>query len=179
MAILLAVTGVVIIHLGNTDPIQETGGPVTGRLLLGSVLVFGAVLCEAAFTLLGKISTDRLKPLTTGFLATSLSIPLFLAPALLLEVPGFDPGSVPGGSWLALGVWGAGTLGLGSILWYSGIRRTSGTVAAGFMGVMPVSALVFSYWMLGEPVRWSHLIGFGIVFLGVVLISYEHRRKAT
>jgi drug/metabolite transporter (DMT)-like permease len=71
-------------------------------------------------------------------------------------------------------VWGAVTLGLGSILWYLGLRRAQGTVAAGFMGIMPVSALVLSYVLLSEPVRLVHLIGFGIVFLGVLIISREH-----
>ena len=74
--------------------------------------------------------------------------------------------------------YGAGTLALGSWLWYSGIAKTQGSIAAGFMGLMPVSALVLSYALLGEDFRWTHLAGFATVFAGVLLISREHARMA-
>ncbi|MGH6914732.1 MAG: EamA family transporter [Geminicoccales bacterium] len=43
---------------------------------------------------------------------------------------------------------------------------------------MPASALILSYVLLGEPFRWLHIVGFGIVFAGVLLISWEHARMA-
>ena len=46
------------------------------------------------------------------------------------------------------------------------------------MGVMPASALILSYVLLGEEFRWIHLLGFGIVFAGVLLISWEHARMS-
>jgi drug/metabolite transporter (DMT)-like permease len=44
------------------------------------------------------------------------------------------------------------------------------------MGVMPVSALVLSYVLLGEAFEWVHLLGFGVVFAGVLLVIQAHRR---
>jgi len=82
--------------------------------------------------------------------------------------------AVPTRVWLALGWYGAGTLALGSWAWYSGLARAEASVAAGFMGLMPVSALVLSYVLLDQPFRWVHLLGFATVFGGVVLISREH-----
>jgi drug/metabolite transporter (DMT)-like permease len=90
----------------------------------------------------------------------------------------FDFATVPSGGWLALAWYGAGTLALGSALWYGGVSRAEGSVAAGFMGLMPVSALVLSYLLLGEAFRWLHPAGFGVVFLGVLLMSWEHARHA-
>lgn len=55
-----------------------------------------------------------------------------------------------------------------------GLAHAQGSVAAAFMGVMPASALALSYLLLGEPFRWVHLLGFGIVFASVLLISQEH-----
>ena len=43
---------------------------------------------------------------------------------------------------------------------------------------MPVSALVLSYVLLGEPFAWMHLLGFGVVFAGVLLMSWEHARMS-
>jgi drug/metabolite transporter (DMT)-like permease len=76
-------------------------------------------------------------------------------------------------------IWyGAGTLALGSWLWYSGLKHAQGAVAAGFMGVMPASALLLSYLLLDEPFRWLHLAGFAVVFVGVLLMSWEHARQS-
>jgi drug/metabolite transporter (DMT)-like permease len=47
------------------------------------------------------------------------------------------------------------------------------------MGVMPASALILSYVLLGEEFQWLHLLGFGIVFAGVLLISWEHARMSS
>jgi drug/metabolite transporter (DMT)-like permease len=143
-------------------------------LAIGSALVFGAVCCEAGYTLLGKVATRRLEPMLTVFLASAIAVPLFLVSAVVFEMDTFDMGAIGAIGWLSLFVWGAGTLGLGSILWYKGLQRVEGTVAAGFMGVMPVSALVLSYVLLSEPVHVSHLIGFSVVFAGVLIISREH-----
>jgi drug/metabolite transporter (DMT)-like permease len=44
------------------------------------------------------------------------------------------------------------------------------------MGVMPASALILSHVLLGEELQWLYLLGFGIVFAGVLLISWEHAR---
>ncbi len=65
---------------------------------------------------------------------------------------------------------------LGSVIWYRGVARVPVSTSAGYMRVMPVSALVFSYVLAGEPFRWVHLIGFSVVLAGVGLISWSHAR---
>lgn len=168
-AIALAVGGVMILQLGGST---GSGG---GDLVLGSALVFAAVCCEAAYTLLGKLVSEHVDPVLVAFLAAALSLPLF-APLAVWQLGDFHPGDVDADAWLALGWYGAGTLALGTWLWYSGITRTEGSVAAGFMGVMPVSALVLSYVLLGDALRLVHLAGFVVVFAGVLLVSWEHAR---
>lgn len=137
-----------------------------------------AVCCEAAYTLMGKAATKRLDPMLTVFIASALAAPVFFVPAAIMERSAFHAGDVDGSGWIAIVAWGAGTLGRGSVLWYRGLQRTMGTVAAGFMGIMPVSALVFSYVLLDEPVRLVHLVGFAIVFADVLMVSREHARGA-
>lgn len=168
-AIALAVIGVLLLQLGQ-------GGSDGGdHVWLGAALVFGAVCCEAAYTLLGKLASERVDPILVAFLAAALAVPLFL-PFAFWQWPGFDFAAVDARAWAAVAWYGAGTLALGSWLWYSGIAKAEGAVAAGFMGVMPASALALSYLLLGEDFRWLHLAGFGVVFAGVLLISWEHAR---
>ena len=64
-------------------------------------------------------------------------------------------------------------MGLGTVLWYAGVKQTPGSTAAAYMGVMPISALVLSYLLLGEPFEWLHLLGFGVVLAGVGLVAWS------
>lgn len=48
--------------------------------------------------------------------------------------------------------------------------RIVAVIAAGFTGVMPVSALLLSYAPLAEPFRWIHPVGFATVIVGVLLV---------
>lgn len=171
-AIGLAVGGVLVLHLSRGG-----GGAGSGDLVLGSLMVFAAVCCEAAYTLIGKTMAERWDPLLVAFLASALAVPAFL-PFAVWQWSSFSPADVPASAWAAVGWYGAGTLALGTWLWYSAISRAEGAVAAAFMGVMPVSALVLSYILLGEPFRWPQLAGFAIVLAGVLLMSWEHARMS-
>ncbi|MEO3432621.1 DMT family transporter [Inquilinus sp. CAU 1745] len=176
-AVTLAVGGVLILHLGRQGSGGGSGGGGNGGLLLGSGLVFGAVCCETAYTLLGKKMSESVDPVLVAFLAAVISIPVFL-PFALWQWGSFAVAETSGRVWAALLWYGAGTLALGTWLWYSGLAKAEGAVAAGFMGLMPVSALVLSYLLLDEPFRWLHLLGFGTVFVGVLLMSWEHARMS-
>ena len=169
-AIALAVLGVLILQLGAS--LNETEGA-----LLGGALVFAAVCCESTYTLVGKTLTRSIDPLLVTFLASALSIPLFI-PLAIWQWPNFTPQDFDAGVWTALIWYGVGTLALGSWLWYAGVQKAEGSTAAAFMGVMPVSALVLSYILLGEAFRWIHLAGFAVVFAGVLLMSWEHARMS-
>jgi drug/metabolite transporter (DMT)-like permease len=174
-AIVLAVAGVLILHLFHGGSGGQSEG--AGKLALGSALVFGAVCCETAYTLLGKQASRSTDPVLVACLAAALSIPLFL-PFAIWQWSSFSIGAVEWRGWAAVLWYGAGTLALGTWLWYAGVAKVEGAVAAAFMGVMPASALILSYVLLGEPFRWIHLAGFLTVFAGVLLISWEHARMS-
>jgi drug/metabolite transporter (DMT)-like permease len=170
IGIAAAVGGVVAVNVAGGVP--EGSGD---RLWLGTLLVFGAVCGEASYTLLGKKLTADLRPLTVAALAAVLAAVLFL-PLAAWQAIDFDWSSPDAGDWAALGWWGAGTMGLGSWLWYRGVQRVAGTTASGFMGVMPVSALVCSYVLLGEDFAWIHVLGMAGVLAGLAFIVRSHAR---
>lgn len=173
LAVALAVAGVLVINLSGSG-----GASPSDHALAGSVLVFAAVCCEAAYTLLGKKASDGADPVIIAGLAALFALPLFV-PFAVYEWRHFDAGKPAATDWLALLWWGAGTLALGTVFWYRGVREVQGSIAAGFMGVMPVSALALSYLLLGEPFQVAHLIGFALVFGGVILIASAHAKMRT
>jgi drug/metabolite transporter (DMT)-like permease len=170
-AVGLAIAGALVLQVG-----QGLGQKNGSSMLIGALLVFGAICCESAYTLLGQKVSKQVDPVLVAALGAILSLPLFaLATALIGR---WDIAGASTGAWAALFWYGAGTLALGSWLWYRGIAQVSGVTAAAFMGIMPLSALALSYLLLGEPFRWVHLLGFGTVFVGVLLMSWEHARMA-
>jgi drug/metabolite transporter (DMT)-like permease len=170
LAIALAVLGVLILNLAG----EGEGGRTA---LLGIALVFAAVVAEACYTLLGKQAGKTLSAATVAGLSGVLGALMFAPPAIW-QASSFDFAAPSWGEWGAVLWWGVGTMGLGSLLWYRGVSKVSGSVAAGFMGVMPVSALVLSYALLGEPFHWAQLAGFAVVFAGVLLIAWTHAQSA-
>lgn len=169
IAVGLGVAGVLVISVfkGQFD---DEGSQ---HFYLGVALVLAAISCEACYTLVGKKATEHLPPLFTSFMASVMSIPLFLLLALI-DVRQVEFASISATSWGALLWWGIGTLGAGSALWYSGIARSDGTTAAGFMAVMPLSALILSYFLLGESFRPIHSLGIALVLASVAIMSWVH-----
>lgn len=168
IAILLGIVGIIVINIYK----KQFGATNTLYFYLGVMLVFFAVVCEGAYTLLGKKVTQQLDPLLTSFLACTISLPLFFILALF-DIGNIHFAAIQSFSWYYLLWWGIGTLGMGSAFWYSGVAKTEGSTAAGFMAVMPVSALLLSYFLLGEKFYWIHLLGIGLVMISVILISFE------
>jgi drug/metabolite transporter (DMT)-like permease len=163
-AIAMAVSGVLAVNLGSTG---EGGG---NDVLLGSVLVFGAVCGEAAYTLIGKRLTSELSPVTVAALAATLASLLFAVPAAV-EIGQVDWGSVEASDLIALAWWGLGTMCIGSVIWYAGLQRVPGTTASAFMGVMPISALLLSYLLLGEAFEPIHAVGMAAVLAGIFAVT--------
>lgn len=169
LALLLGLGGLVIMSIFG----KKFGFEHSAAAYLGAGLVFLAICCEAVYTVFGKKVTDSVPPLLVTFLATLLSIPLFLFLAIL-NVDTWDWSAISTRTWYSLAWWGAGTLGLGSALWYCGLARAEGSTAAGFMSVMPMSALLLSYFLLGESFHAVHLLGFAFVLGSVGLMSWVH-----
>lgn len=169
IAITFGVVGIIVLNVFK----EQFGESQSRYFYLGVVLVLLAISCEAVYTLIGKKATEHLPPVLTSFLACVLSLPLFLILAAT-DFADMDLTAVPAQSWLALLWWGVGTLGAGSALWYSGVSRAEGTTAAGFMAIMPASALLLSYFLLGEAFHPIHLVGIALVMGSVGLMSWVH-----
>ena len=169
LATVLAVGGILLMHLGGST--SDTGG----SNWLGIGLVFLAILCEAAYTLFGKALSEDFKVTDIAAFSALVGFAGFLPGAIWQYQP--DTFSeLAAADWWAVAWYGLGTMGAGSVLWYKGVQQVKGSTAAAFMGVMPVSALVLSYWLLGESFKWVHLGGFALVFAGVVLVIRAHQK---
>ncbi len=173
LALILAFAGVLIINLSHG---MDNSGVSTGTLILGSAMIFGAVIGEVCFTLIGKKITEDLSPVLITGITCGMSIIMFL-PMAFYELVSLNYTSISISSIIAMLWWGAGTMALGTIVWYSGIQEAKAGQAAIFMAVMPISALALSYLLLGEAFKWVHAFGFGIVLVSIFLATHKKRRS--
>ena len=171
LALALAVGGVLILQT------RGGGQGQNHHFWLGIVLILAAVCCEAAYTLIGKALTKNYPPEEISGLSALIAVLCFI-PFCIWQYPQLHFEKVDTADWLYLAAYGLIMMGLGSVLWYKGLSKVEGSVAASFMGIMPISALLLSYVLLHEPLQWLHLAGFALVFSGVLLMISVHREMA-
>ena len=168
LGIAAAVAGVGILNLAGTGD----AGPDGSDALLGNLFVLGAVVGESAFLLLRKGVRQAVSPLGAATAVSLAGLVLFL-PGALVQAVGFDFGSVTGPVWGVLAYYGLCVSVLAYLFWFRGIVEVSGQAAGVFTGIMPVSALVLSALVLGEPLGWEHFAGLGLVLVAICLTSIK------
>lgn len=165
-ALAIATLGVILV-------VASRGFHLEGGDLAGDLLMLGAVLCWAIYTLglrsvAGKVSTLSL---TTWTLITGTP-GLFIAglPATLR----LDWGTVTARGWGGLGYATLLSLVVAYVLWNRGVRQIGPSRAALFTTLTPLVATLIAIAVLGERPGLLHLAGGAMIIAGV-LVS---RRKA-
>lgn len=136
-----------------------------GHSPLGIALIFGAVICEGLFILLNKRVKAEISPLALSTLMTGLGFAVALIPALF---EAHATAAIDKNAILAVLYYAIIPTVAGFVLWYAGSAKVSGTEASVFTALAPVSAVIFAFLLLGEPVGSHQLLGIGCV-LGAVL----------
>lgn len=163
-SVLLASLGVIAVAWRDFSPSSLTG----------TLCILGAVVCESAFILLNKRMRIPLRPLPQAVAMTGLGL-LVSLPWVLLEWPM----GAPDGRALAAVAWYAlvPTVG-GFLLWYAGVARVSGSEAATFTAVAPVTAVALAVLVLGERIGLMQVLGVAAVVLAIVILAVPRRLGA-
>jgi len=146
--------------------------------LLGGVLVLLALVSWALYTIGCRRVMYRFSPLTvtwtTLMMSLLLEIPLLMMNHKMLVV-GSD--SVPLSGWLALVYVMLFATALGQQAWLYGVDGVGPSRAGIFGNLVPVSALFFSFLILGEPVGVRELGGVGLILTGVWLVNQRAQMR--
>ncbi len=170
LAAACAVAGVTLLAVSRAAP-GATGAP--SNELLGNLLVFGAVVCEGAYAVIGKRLTGVLGPKRISALINLWGFAL-MTPFGIYYASGFDFAGVSAGIWLLL-VFYALAASMGTVwLWMTGSRHLPAAQGGIFTVMLPISAALFGVLILGESLGLIQLIAFAIALLGIVL-TWNHR----
>ncbi|MBY5318406.1 EamA family transporter [Rhizobium leguminosarum] len=144
-----------------------------GGSLSGNALIFLAVVCEGLFILLNKRLKTEIAPLAQSTLMAGIGFIVAAIPAIF-EAPfahGISTSALGAVVYYAL----VPTVG-GFLLWYAGAERVSGTEAALFTALAPVSAVMLAFVILGEPVGLHQLAGIACVLAAVLGLAFAGSR---
>lgn len=144
------------------------------RLLLGHLLLVGAVLCEAAYSVIGKMLTQSLGPKRITSLINlwgfALSTPMGLYVAW-----GFDFGAVAWDMWLLLLFYALAACMWTVWLWMTGLKVVPAAQGGVFTVLLPVSAALVGVGVLGESLVTAQVLALGLALAGVVLATLPTR----
>jgi len=176
LAVVLAATGLALLTLAKAPPTTpdaaSTQAPV--NMLLGNLLMFGAVLCESAFVVIGKrlsatISPKRIAAIINlnGF---ALSTPMGLYIAWQ-----FDFTALSLSAWgllvfyaLAASVWMVW-------LWMTGLKTIPASQAGVFAVMLPLTTALIGILGFGESFSALQALAFGLALLSLLLATLPSR----
>ncbi|MEY2620178.1 MAG: hypothetical protein RL522_3180 [Pseudomonadota bacterium] len=168
LAIACAAAGIALLAWGRG---HADAAPVdTGLAWLGNLLVFGAVLCEAAYAVIGKTLTAALGPRRISALINLWGLAL-VTPFGAYAAWHFDFSAVTPGLWALLVFYGLAASVWTVWLWMTGLRHVPAGQAGVFTVMLPVSAAVVGVLALGESLGPVQLAALGISLAGVVLAT--------
>lgn len=163
ISVLLATLGVMAVGWKGTGPSSLTG----------MLYILGAVICESVFILLNKRMPLPLSPLLQATTMTGLGFAVSL-PIALFELPVATPSvdAIAAIVWYAL----VPTVG-GFLLWYGGAARVSGSEAATFTAIAPLTAVALAALVLSEKIGWMQALGMVAVILAILVLTFPMRSK--
>nr|WP_326529809.1 DMT family transporter [Rhodoferax sp.] len=150
----------------------------TNRALLGNVLVFVAVLCEAAYAVIGKKLTGALSPKRITALINLWGF-LLMTPMGLYAALHFDFDAVTTPSWLLLLFYAMAASVWTVWLWMTGLKGVPAARAGVFTVMLPISAAVVGVLVLGESLSGMQALAFAIALAGVLLATLPSGDTAT
>lgn len=142
--------------------------------LWGNLLVFGAVLCESAYAVIGKKLTGVLSPKRITALINLWGLALSTPVGLYLALR-FDFGAVSWSIWALVLFYGLAAS-VGTVwLWMTGLQSVPAAKAGVFTVMLPISAALVGVLALGETLGGLQLVAFAIALLGVLLATMPTR----
>lgn len=166
-----AAAGMALLATGKSD----SGS--SGNVLLGNALVFGAVICEAAYATIGKRLAGVLGPRRITALVNLWGLVL-MTPLGLWQARTFDFTAIGTGTWLLLLFYALAASVWSVWLWMTGLRHLPASQAGVFTVMLPVSATAVGVLALGEHFGALQAAAFALALAGVLLATLPVATRA-
>jgi len=141
----------------------------------GDLLVLGAGLCWAIYSVFSKSTTQRLG----GYSATMWVMLLGAAELALVWMAVPMPCVWPRGwiAWSLILYMAIFPTALAFFAWYEALRLIDLSLLNVMQYLTPAFTIVLAWCLLGERMLWTNALGVGVVLAGVVLIGFRRNTE--
>lgn len=165
VAIPLAVAGVSALALSRGEASE------TSTSALGTLLLIGAVFCEASYVVIGKRLTGNVSPKRISALINVWGLAL-VTPLGIWAALSFDFQAVTVGIWGGLALYALAASMWTVWLWMTGLKKIPAAKAGIFTVFLPITSALVGVIFLGEQFTFVHAVAFAFALAGVVLATW-------
>jgi len=174
-AVICAVAGIGLLAWSSAGASHHVDSAAGDKAWLGNLLVFCAVLCEAAYAVIGKKLSGVLSPRRISSLINLWGF-LLMTPMGIYAALKFDFGAVHPGSWVLLIFYSLAASIWTVWLWMTGLTRVPANLAGIFTVMLPISATLVGVLVLGEKLSAMQVLAFAIATVGVLMATLPSRQ---
>ncbi len=168
------VQGVILSFLGVVMIVLGAGNSLTfsSQNLLGDLLIVANPICWSIYTVLSKPMLKEYSPLKL----TAVTMAIGAVPLVIIGVPTFgtqDWAAISFNAWLGLGFSAFFAIGIGYVIWYTGVSRIGSARTSLYDNLVTVFAVASAWILLSESMSVVQILGAVLVFVSLYLV----RRK--
>lgn len=177
-AIMCGVLGIGLLSWTKGSASVDSGESLGATAWLGDLLILGAVLCEAAYAVIGKKLTAVMGPKRISAVINLWGFVL-MTPFGVYAALHFDFTAVPVQMWLLLLFYALAASVWTVWLWMTGLKSVPASRAGVFTVMLPVSAALVGVLVLGEALDAVQIIAFALALGGLLLATLPARKLST
>jgi drug/metabolite transporter (DMT)-like permease len=148
----------------------ELAGLLGGAIGAGELMMFGAIVAWAAYTLVGRSVLEGLTPIAATTWATLFGTAM-LAVVAAPQLPRVDWGAVSLAASLSVLYLGLLGTAVAFVWYYRAVQVLGPSRTVIFNNLVPVFGAAFGVLLLGEPLSLSMVVGGAVAVAGVMLVS--------
>ena len=142
----------------------------------GDLIMLGAVVCWAAYSILSKRAASFHKPIVlTSY--SFLFCTIMLVPFTIMEKPWLILGSTSAGAWISIAYMAIFASCIGYLIQQVAIRRIGPSKTNIFINLVPVFSMGLAVPILNETIGWYNIIGMLMIIMGVYTNSTIKEKK--
>ncbi|UCH72542.1 MAG: DMT family transporter [Thermoplasmatales archaeon] len=172
LGIIIALFGVLVISIwGKQDASIEI------NYIFGALGVFIAAVMGAFYTIAGKKLLDRYSALSLtiyAMLLGSLGLIPFINNSLLKEVA-----AMTSSAWFAVIFLGLFSTIIGYVIWYAALKIKTASEISIYLYAIPVISTIISYFLFGDKITLSFVIGGVFVIAGLAIVNIQKRQNSS
>jgi drug/metabolite transporter (DMT)-like permease len=167
--VILSFLGVVMIVLGAGNTLT-----FTDQSLLGDLLIVANPICWSIYTVLSKPMLKEYSPLKLTAVTMAIgAVPLVIVGAPTLGTQNWAAISL--NAWLGLGFSAFLAIGIGYVLWYTGVSRIGSARTSLYDNLVTVFAVASAWVLLSESMTVVQIVGAVLVFVSLYVVRRKKR----